>query len=72
VFQIYAILLSQQFDEFLRTAYGINNLSKSLHFTPDANKSNVPKNQLCSAEPFNDAPLPAHSVQASIGNSIPL
>src|SRR6516225_6969184 len=31
VLQIYATFLSQHFDEFLRPAYGINNLSKSLH-----------------------------------------
>ena len=31
VLQIYAPFLSQRFEEFLRPAYGINNLSKSLH-----------------------------------------
>jgi hypothetical protein len=31
VLQIYATFLSQHFNEFLRPAYGINNLSKSLH-----------------------------------------
>jgi hypothetical protein len=36
VFQIYVTFVSQQFDEFLRAAYGINNLSKSLHLIPTA------------------------------------
>src|SRR5262249_39803210 len=34
VLQIYATFFSQEFNQFLRGAYGINNLSKSLHSTP--------------------------------------
>jgi len=39
VLQIYATLPAQEFNQFLRSAYGINNLSKSLHSTPDAGKT---------------------------------